>query len=302
MAETKIVQMPAAPSLARGHRIEFSPEQEKMVRDMFLGGAPPAVAQVLLELARVRGLNPITRQIHFVKRKNKKTGEETFTPQVAIDGFRAIAERTGRYAGQAGPFWCDKDGKWREVWLEAFPPAAARVGVYRPDFRDVLWGTATWASFAQLWPDGNPMDLWKKMPDVMLAKCAEAVALRRAFPEDLSGLYSEEEIPEEPIDINENRTAPPTPPVQSVPQLAPAAAQEKPAQPPPAESGISADEVELAVRTAPSKEKLLSLVAEVKKLTPADQDRMRKAYGVRLAEILSDAAARHLPRDPGEEG
>lgn len=174
----------------------FTPDQERMILSSFLGGASKQEASVLMEVARVRRLNPLLRQIHFVKRWDSQKREEVWSYQTSIDGLRAVAERTGRYQGQTKAEWCGKDGVWRDVWLADEPPAAARVGVYKQGFNEPCYAVAKWTAFVQTKKDGGPTHFWSKMGDLMLAKCAEALAIRRAFPEDTSGLYTEDEMGE----------------------------------------------------------------------------------------------------------
>jgi hypothetical protein len=120
---------------------------------------------------------------------------------VSIDGARLVAQRSDKYRGQTAPEWCGEDGKWREAWLdEVNPPAAARVGVYHADYPErPTYGVARYRSYVQTKSDGAPNATWWRMPDVMLAKCAEMLALRKAFQQDLGGLVIEEESGTDPV-------------------------------------------------------------------------------------------------------
>ncbi|MFF4943697.1 phage recombination protein Bet [Streptomyces rubiginosohelvolus] len=155
-----------------------------------------AELSAFLHLCQRTRLDPFSRQIYLIGRWNGQQQRKVYTPQTSIDGYRVIAHRAAADAGHAlgydDTLWCAKDGRWRDVWLEEEPPAAAKVTVIRNGMR--FAAVARYAEYVQTKKGGEPSGLWVKMPATMTAKCAEALALRMAFPHDLAGVYTAEEM------------------------------------------------------------------------------------------------------------
>ena len=163
-------------------------KQLAVLNQLGIRNAKKADLALFLSYAQRTGLDPFSRQIYMIERGGR------FTIQASIDGLRVIAQRSGEYTGQTAPMWCGEDGDWKDVWLSSTPPAAAKIGVWREGFVEPTVAVATLDSYMPTKKDGSPMGLWSQMPDVMLAKVAEALALRKAFPNDLSGIYTQDEM------------------------------------------------------------------------------------------------------------
>lgn len=187
-------QATSALAVSAGQRF-WNDEQIAALRQLGIENAPNGDLAVFLNYAQRTGLDPFARQIYMIGRRAKQGDNWTtkWTIQASIDGLRIVAERSGDYAGQTAPEFCGEDGVWRDVWTSHEPPVAARVGVFRRGFTQALYGVAYFDEYVQLGRDGKPAGMWSK-PRIMLAKCAEAVALRKAFPNDLSGIYTADEM------------------------------------------------------------------------------------------------------------
>lgn len=190
---------------------EFTNEQMKLIKTTIAKDATDQELALFINQCKRTGLDPFTKQIYFIKDKNGKV-----TVCASIDGLRLIAERSDKYEGQTEPQWCGEDGVWRDVWLSKEPPAAARVGVYKSGFKSPVYGVAIFKEYAGYKYGGVELThMWAKMPAHMISKTAEAMAFRKAFPNDLSGIYAEEELSKE-IEAHEVRQATTVTPAKEV--------------------------------------------------------------------------------------
>lgn len=157
--------------------------------------APRPVIARFFHTCERTGLDPLARQIYCIGRFGSDGLE--WSIQTGIDGFRVIAERSKLYAGQDDPEWLTEDGEWVAAFVKSkhgAHPLAARVRVYRHDWTRPMTGIATWDEYAQTKRNGDVTAMWQQRGPGQLAKCAEALAMRKAFPQDLSGLYTDDEM------------------------------------------------------------------------------------------------------------
>lgn len=172
-----------------------------LIKSTYAKGATDEEVHFFAQVCAMQNLDPIKRQIYFTKMWDSAKGKESFAPIVSIDGMRSLAEETGLYAGQTIPLFCGPDGVWKEIWSEKGYPFACKVGVHRKDFKEPVYAIAYWSAYVKTTKNGDVTKFWRDMPTTMLAKCAEALALRKACPQKLSGLYTEDERAKDVIDV-----------------------------------------------------------------------------------------------------
>lgn len=177
----------------------FDEKQIAALSQMGLRDVDAGNLSVFLHYCQTTKLDPFARQIYMIGRRDTQNNVTRYTIQTSIDGFRVIAKRSNKYRGQLPVEWCGPDGKWTDVWLAGAnnPPSAAKVQVLHADYDEPITAVAVFDSYCPMTRNGERMGLWKTMPEQMIAKCAEALALRKAFPNDLSGIYTEDEMEQE---------------------------------------------------------------------------------------------------------
>lgn len=188
--------------------IEYDSGKIDLIKRTVAKGASDDELALFLHACKRTGLDPFMKQIHAIKRWSAADQREIMAIQTGIDGYRLIAERTGKYAGSDEPVF-EENGSGH--------PVKATVTVWKlvEGARCPFTASARWEEYVQKKKDGAVTSFWSKMPYGQLGKCAEALALRKAFPAELSGVYTHEEMQQadNPIQVNK--------PVVEIPQIRP---------------------------------------------------------------------------------
>lgn len=180
----------------------FTSDHVELIKNTVCKGSTDQELDLFLYTANQIGLNPLMGQIHAVKRFDKSVGREVMSIQIGVDGYRLIAERTGKYApGRDTAFSYDKNG--RLISARAFVKKLTQDGTWHEVSAIAFYGECV-----QTNREGRPTMLWHSKPHVMLEKCAEVAALRKAFPHETVVASAAEEVPtlpvEEALDSQEN--------------------------------------------------------------------------------------------------
>ena len=162
--------------------IEDQEESERkridLIKKTVCKGASDDELNLFLHACRHTGLDPLMRQIYSIKRGNDRT------IQLGIDGFRLIAERTGCYSpGRQSTYQYNE--KWDKI-------LSCTAYVMKKTSDGTWHEVAATAYFDEYYVEKNT--IWKEKPHCMIAKCAECLALRKAFPANLSGVYGDDEM------------------------------------------------------------------------------------------------------------
>lgn len=163
-------------------------------------GASDASVDMVLSYCRAAGLDPMQKPVHIVPMWDSKARETRDVVMPGIGLYRTNAARTGEFAGMSepefGPIVTERVGN-----RDATFPEWCRVTVSRrlpsghvAQFTAVEYWIENYAIKGGKEQDQSPNAMWTKRPRGQLAKCAQAQALRMAFPEATGSMPTAEEM------------------------------------------------------------------------------------------------------------
>ena len=192
----------------------LSAAEWRVLRDAIFPSAESDEAVCMaVDYCKARGLDIFKKPVHIVPIWDKKKGRLVETVWPGIAELRTTAARTGDYAGKDAPEWGpDKTQQFDSNVTVTFPEWC-RVTVHKivHGHRVGYTGEVYWIeTYASKGKANTPNEMWRKRARGQLAKCAEAEALRAAFPEEIGGEHSAEEMEgqETLIDVTPPRPEP----------------------------------------------------------------------------------------------
>ncbi len=168
------------PAEIKDGQIIFTPKHVALIKSQIAPTASQTEFELFLMMARRMSLDPLLKQLYFIKYKDR------VSYVTSIDSYRIIAHRTGHFAGTDEPVYTYSP----ENQAPNKKPTHCSITVYRL-VQGIRCGFAAKVKFSEY--DTNQNN-WAKMPETMIAKVAEAHALRKAFPQDLAGVYTQDEM------------------------------------------------------------------------------------------------------------
>lgn len=193
VSETEVVQIVEVEKQIETEPVKFITyprAQLDQIKNVYCKGASDIEFANFVLVSVRTGLDIFKKQIYLVPRWDSRIGANIYTPQCGIDGFRAVAERTNAYAGNDDAIF---KGEIEGTVKGTKFPAEALVTVYKivQGVRCPFTATARWKEY---YPGDKQGFMWNTKPHIMLAKCAEALALRKAFPNVIQGFYESAEL------------------------------------------------------------------------------------------------------------
>ena len=205
-----------------GDLTTYSRQELDTLRELCTPGCTDPELALFLVTCEARKLNPFARQVYGIRRRSwdsvAKREVWKLVIQTGIDGYRTIAARRHDHAGTDDPTFGPMASD--PTVVGGAHPEWACCTVYKIvlGLRCAYSARVDWIERVQTIGkagEERPTDAWRRMPKTMLGKCAEALALRRAFPEQLGDLeFSVEERPPGMADVTvgtwiaEDRPAP----------------------------------------------------------------------------------------------
>lgn len=208
MTTTTATRPDAAPAVSpltiTPDQTEFTPVQREALRALGVTNPTEAELQLFFHQARRLDLDPFAKQIYMIANRTLITtwdqGKQVeewgvrWTTQLHIDGFRLtghrLAEQHGDELVDGEPLWAGPDGTWREFWPDkSAPPVAAKYVIHKNGHPHR--GVVMYHEYVRTMRNNKPDPFWKRMPASQLAKCAESLAWRKAYPRDFSGIEIE---------------------------------------------------------------------------------------------------------------